>query len=92
MRFPSSEKRQAVTMMTLVEIYRADGMKYLFCAMDGLVCTLFFFILFFFILRLMYSSYTAACLPSPIPSLCMSSESVTRLKQSRPLPWQQQLD
>lgn len=54
------------------------------------VCTLFF--CFFSPYCLMYSSYTAAWLPSPIPSLCMSSESVTRLKQSRPLPWQQQLD
>ena len=43
MTFCKSEKHQAVTMMTLVEINRGDGMKYLFCAMDGLVCTLFFF-------------------------------------------------
>lgn len=55
------------------------------------VCTLFVFFVFP-PYCLMYSSYTAAWLPSPIPSLCMSSESVTRLKQSRPLPWQQQLD
>lgn len=41
---------------------------------------------------LTYTSYTAALLPSPSPSLCMSSESVTRLKQRRLLPWQQQLD
>lgn len=34
MRFSSSERRQAVTMMTLVEINCGDGMKYLFCTMD----------------------------------------------------------
>lgn len=86
MRFPSSEKRQAVTMMTLVEINRADGMKYLFCAMDGLVCTLFFNSFFFYSpphVQLLYSRLPP--IPHPITLYVLRISHSPEAEQAPPL-------
>lgn len=90
-RFSLSEssflKGQVATMMTLVEINHGHCIKRLFCAVD-MGCAHFPHPLLPYA-QLLYSRL--APLP-PFSSLCMSSESVTCLKQSRPLPWKQQLD
>uniref|UniRef100_A0A669D5T4 Eukaryotic translation initiation factor 4 gamma 3 n=1 Tax=Oreochromis niloticus TaxID=8128 RepID=A0A669D5T4_ORENI len=66
-------------MMTLVEINGTRGVKPLLCmVIVGFTQPLFL------LFPLMYSPHTVTYLPSPIPSRCMSSESVSRHGPSYP--------